>query len=283
MNTTGLQLTAYGELVMKAVVPEIAVARIRLPRDVEEQINDAYRRRRLARIRATTRTTPTPVNNVHKQARRPAVAKENPVMSKQSKAEKAAAKSIRKKSLKGQRAKTAARRSFVGVVAKAEGDAARELRQLEKQIAESGGGQEAWGAAFQVHRARANAMAYERIRKAAQPAPDPFDAYNRYLEHPQAAEQAASRAAASRAVASAQGQAINHHLGGGPKDQIASIINDDGKSEPLATYEVQTQRLAKALNAALDEKGPEAAQRAAQLSYQVTRRQLRASHYRGEI
>ncbi len=77
-------------------------------------------------------------------------------MPKKSKLAKAAEQSI-KKSI----AKAAARRSFVGAVRKAENAAASELRQLEQQVAKSGGGQNSWGAAFQLHRARATALAYE--------------------------------------------------------------------------------------------------------------------------
>jgi hypothetical protein len=81
-------------LLLKAVVrSEIATASIRLPADVQEQVDDAYRRRRLARIRATTRKDITPVN-LHKET-----------LARRSKAEGVAAKAIRK-SL----AKSAARR-----------------------------------------------------------------------------------------------------------------------------------------------------------------------------
>jgi hypothetical protein len=247
---------------VKSVTSPIAKPRktTKLPKYVRRQVAAARRKK----------------NSVNKP-------KENPVVSKQSKAQKAAAKSIRKslaKPLATQRARTVVAKSVPNLRAQLN----RKIATLEtsiKKSAASNNPQEGWAVAFQLNRAYADLVAVDAFAaKAATPSPDSFSSYEAYMSDPNANARAAaeaSRAATQRAVGSAQGDAINHHLGRqSPRDQIRDILDDSGQPCSLQTFEVQTQRLEKQLRDATNVQDRES------LGYQVTRRKLLAMHARGE-
>jgi hypothetical protein len=246
--------TGFPALLAKSVAAEIEAAKLpiekprktKLPKYVQRQVE-------------AQRTRPA---NIHQQ--------ENTTVKKPT---KAAVKSLRK-SARQIMAKSAARHSLQGAVAKASNDALQHIRQLEREVAAKGSGQDAWGAAFLLNRARADLAALERVRKAV-PNMNDFASVDRYMANPAAAEAAASRASTAGAIGGVQGTAINR-----PRlrdvDVLRGVLDGTGEAETLQTFEIQTRKLEKALADATSPQERES------LGYQVTRRKLLAMHMRGE-
>jgi hypothetical protein len=248
--------TGFPALLAKSVAAEIEAARSpvekprktkNLPKSVRQQVE--ARRKYLADPHQETTTVKEP--------------------------SKATVRSLRK-SAKRTVAKTAARRALSNQVIKAESDALQHIRQLEREVAAKGSGQDAWGAAFLLNRAKMDALALERVRKAAVPSMDNFASLDNYMGNPSpaAAGAASSRASTARAVAGVQGAPINARRSA-PRDALMAVF--DGDPETVQSYEVQVKKFAKALADAETPQQREAA------GYALTRARLMLGHLRGEI